>query len=169
MVLYGKARACLAYLRSLLRHKYFVFQAGFGFASIWRLLKHDASKFLPSEFFPYAYYFHGEKYGVPKDKTAFKRAWGLHKQRNDHHWEYWAEFDETGSFTIKDIPDAALRELVADWMGASRAYVGRYPNWFYEWEWYNDEGIKVLSSMPDWLAMKTMEYLVTRMEKFDDR
>lgn len=165
---FAKTRACLDYLWSLLRHKYFVFQAGRGFASTWRLLKHDASKFLPSEFFPYAFYFHGAKYGIERDKPSFSKAWGLHKQRNDHHWEYWAEFDEVGGFTIPSIPDAQMREMAADWMGASRAYTGKYPEWFSEWTWYQDEGLKVMNALPEDQAAKLMGMLAARMETLND-
>ena len=165
---YGKARACLDYLRSLLRHKYFVFRAGYGFASTWRLIKHDASKFLPSEFFPYAYYFHGEKFGLDRNKPAFSTAWSLHKQRNDHHWEYWAEFDETGHFVIDTMPDEVMREMVSDWFGASKAYTGYWPKDFTSWTWMRDEGRKVVYSFKDPEDVsKLVDMIYARMDHFD--
>jgi len=48
------------YLKYLIRHKWFVFRAGLKLkVSIWRLLIHDWTKFLPSEFFPYLRKFYG--------------------------------------------------------------------------------------------------------------
>ena len=68
----------------------------------WRGLLHDLSKFLPSEFLPYACYFYGPRarVGALRDGTgyykptdtgdaAFDFAWLLHQKRNDHHWQWW--------------------------------------------------------------------------------
>lgn len=49
------------YLTYLLKHKWFVFVAGRKVrAPVWRLLVHDWSKFLPSEWGAYADHFYGE-------------------------------------------------------------------------------------------------------------
>lgn len=168
MQIYAKFCALTSYLKALLEHKYFVFRAGYGFASTWRLIKHDASKFLPSEFFPYAYYFHGEKFGLDRNKPEFSKAWSLHKQRNDHHWEYWAEFDETGHFVIKNMPDEVMREMVADWFGASKAYTGEWPSSFTNWEWMQSEGYKIIYNFEDSKQTdKLIDMIHDRMDYFD--
>lgn len=47
------------YLVYLIRHKYYVFMAGFSVGcSLWQIVVHDWSKFLPSEWIPYARYFY---------------------------------------------------------------------------------------------------------------
>lgn len=53
------------YLWYVIRHKWYVMLACFGYRKahtgmIWLGLLHDWSKFLPSEFFPYAEHFYGE-------------------------------------------------------------------------------------------------------------
>lgn len=168
MELYRKGRACLDYLWTLLQHKWYVFRAGYGFASTWRLIKHDASKFLPSEFFPYAYYFWGEKWGLDRDVPAFKEAWSLHKQRNDHHWEYWADFDETGRFEINTMPEHVMREMIADWFGASRTYTGKWPVSMSSWAWMKTEGLKVVNAFPEDQKQKLIALIHERMDHFDD-
>lgn len=129
-------RIYLRYLRSLLRHKWFVFLAGYHYtvASWWRLLKHDWSKFLPSEFIPYARHF----YGAGDHRLAYLRAWLRHQHRNDHHWEHHALIDVTdGRDSSEALPmsEAQIREMVADWFGACRAYSGHWPFDRGEWPW----------------------------------
>lgn len=138
-------RTYIKYLYSLLRHKYYVLLAGLkmGKISIWRLVWHDASKFLPIEFFPYARHFFGfypsmeskiwlrhdypykgrTKHSVKKD---YDRAWNYHQNHNKHHFQYWILInDEDGTYPL-EMPDVYVREMIADWLGASRAYTGSY-------------------------------------------
>lgn len=143
MVLLDKAEACLRYSYSLLRHKYFVYKAGVGSVSLWRLLKHDASKFTPAEFVPYALFFYGEPFGL-KDPVAFKKAWKHHKAVNDHHYEYW-ELETDGM--ISWMPIEVIREMVADWFGAARAYNGEWPFDLEKWDWFQETGKEVLTRM----------------------
>ena len=104
-----------------------------------RGILHDFSKFRPSEFFPYAKHFYGEKGNIKKgrDKTgcykpydtgdfAFDYAWFLHQKRNSHHWQWWVmplDSDGTVSQVVKLVPmkDKVVLEMVADWRGAGRA------------------------------------------------
>ncbi len=113
----------LEYLAYIIRHKVAVFRAGRHFgAPLFRLIIHDWTKFLPSEWFPYARYFYGPK--VYRNEELFEQAWNLHQKRNKHHWQYWAcileDFDEPPIYCLK-IPDKYIREMVADWTGAGMA------------------------------------------------
>ena len=122
------------YFVSLMRHKYFVFLASrrVGGISLFQALVHDASKFLPSEYIPYARWFYGGK----KNRREFDVALLHHKNRNPHHFEYWIGRQEVGVRGIQALPmpEKYLRELIADWMGAQRAYnegsVGDYRSWY---------------------------------------
>lgn len=84
-------RRHIAYLKYVLRHKWFVLQAGRVIGvPLWQLLIHDWSKFLPSEWFPYARTFYKPDGTKQYDNsTAFAHAWMLHQHRNPHHWQYW--------------------------------------------------------------------------------
>ena len=86
------------YLRYVFGHKWHVARHCFKHGIYFRGLIHDMSKFLPSEFFAYIHYWtkYGEKrlkdrsYPVPDDvMRPYKKAVRLHKQRNDHHPDYW--------------------------------------------------------------------------------
>lgn len=121
-----------------IRHKWFVFLAGWlTGCPLWRLITHDLSKFSPAELPHYGRQF----FGSADDPDGFIRCWIHHQNRNDHHWEYWIPRSGHNRCTPPypdDIaiamPDAAVREMLADWIGASRAYGGQWPS--LEWPWF---------------------------------
>ncbi len=127
----------MKYFRLTLRHKWFVLIAGLriGGIPILRLLIHDWTKFLPCELPHYQRQFFGDG----EDPEGFIRAWTHHQNSNPHHWEYW--IPRTGHNRCNPpypdnqpitMPIWAIREMVADWMAAGRAYEGVWPdkkNW----------------------------------------
>jgi len=104
-------------------------------ASLWRLLMHDLSKFSKHELPHYDRQFFGDA-DRPEE---FIRAWVHHQNHNQHHWEYW--IPRTGhSRCDPPYPDGEpipmpmkyVREMVCDWLGAGRAYEGKWidvKNW----------------------------------------
>jgi hypothetical protein len=122
----------LKFLRQLLRHKWFVLVAGIkiGGVPLWRLIVHDWTKFSPSEFGRYARNFHGDYSSSPNDRGAvaleFVYAWLHHENRNPHHWGYWVPRSGKRANDPLPVPETYLREMVADFMGASRAYTGSW-------------------------------------------
>jgi len=126
----------IAYLKYILRHKYFVFVAGrrIGGVSLWRLLIHDWSKFLPSEWVSYAYTFYNPD-GTTRyiESEDFLRAWNAHQKRNKHHWQYWYLVSDNGMREPLRMPHKYAREMIADWMGAGRAIHGHWDIT----EWYS--------------------------------
>jgi hypothetical protein len=123
----------LKYLKSVLRHKWYVFLACLQFrVPIWIAILHDWDKFLPDEWIPYANYFYGEKVrrGVNGTYTrqagedaGFDFAWLLHQKRNKHHWQWWILPKDDGTTQLFPMSDLYRREMLADWFGAGRAYV----------------------------------------------
>lgn len=125
----------LKYLWYIIRHKWYVFLECTKEHKIWLGIIHDWSKFLPSEFFPYANHFYGKgKIGIKegRDKTgyykptntgddAFDFAFVLHQKRNKHHWQWWVIPDEPGAMMTLPISPKYLTEMICDWRGASKA------------------------------------------------
>ncbi len=106
------------YVLALLRHKWFVFVAGRRLGvPLWRLLVHDLSKLLPDELPCYA---RGHN-GLSQSKAVFALAKLRHKNRNSHHWKHWLDGD-----VAYPMPEACIREMIADWWGAERS---RYGTW----------------------------------------
>jgi hypothetical protein len=111
----------LKYARYILRHKWFVFQAGLKLkVPLGILLSHDLSKLLPDEWFAYANFFYADG-----DQSAFNKAWLRHQKRNKHHWQYWVLINDTDGIACLPIPDKYCREMLADWVGAGMAISGR--------------------------------------------
>jgi hypothetical protein len=145
----------LRLIKTVLLHKWYVFRAGRRLkVPFWRLVVHDLSKFSPAEFAAYARNFYGDR----SDPHGFDRAWLHHQNHNDHHWEYWAARDgnvellavntpkgpalvrDQGPMPFDSIPITVpsvtvscmsiecVREMIADWFAAGKAYNGAWPN-----------------------------------------
>lgn len=129
----------MKYLWLIFKHKWFVFRAGLKVkASIWLLLIHDLSKFYPCELS----YYQRQFFGKADDPSGFINCWIHHQNHNPHHWEYW--IPRTGHNRCDPpyqdgkpvpMPEKYVREMIADWMGAGRAYEGKYPD-INNWTWY---------------------------------
>jgi hypothetical protein len=123
-------KAALQYAWLTVKHKLFVYVAGRSLGlGRWQLLIHDLSKFSLAELPAYGRAFFGDK----GDPEGFARAWLHHQNFNPHHWEYWMP----RSGHVKDdpamklpppleMPEKYAREMVADWLGASRGYTGSW-------------------------------------------
>lgn len=130
------------YLKYVLRHKWYVFLACLEYGLIWRGIKHDWTKFLPSEWFPYVEYFHGAKrpdigktgynHALHQDDTAFNYAWNHHQKANAHHWQYYVLNYDDGRTLLLPMLELDRKEMIADWRGAGKAQ-GKPKTW----EWYD--------------------------------
>lgn len=128
----------LKYAWLTIKHKYYVFLAGIRIGCpIWRLITHDLSKFSLKELPYYGNQFFGNK----DNPTGFMNCWLHHQNHNDHHWEYWIPRTGHSRCTppYKDnkpiiMPKKAILEMIADWLGASRSYEGRWPT-IESWPW----------------------------------
>lgn len=142
-----------SYLKYVLRHKSFVNKECMSLGYRWRGLIHDMSKFLPSEYIPYANHFYnkdGSKREV-RDKSGFydpnntgdkkfDKAWLFHQKRNKHHWQYWVLPKDDGSIKVLEMPQKYLMEMICDWVGAGKAqgYLSPKEDPYYETrKWYN--------------------------------
>ena len=107
----------------------------------WLGVVHDLSKFSPAEFLYYARNFYGEwpdqdspdvrasflgagvTLRTKQDvKCDFDFAWLHHQNTNKHHPEYWQLRARHRPLEELPMPDRYRREMLADWIGAGRAY-----------------------------------------------
>ena len=124
------------YLKYVIRHKYFVMIECFKHGLYWQGIVHDASKLLPSEFFPYVNHFYGKNNEDKKD-NAFDYAWLLHQKRNKHHWQWWLLQEDDGDVKKLEMPMKYIKEMLYDWKGAARAQgVGNKKNNYLIKKWY---------------------------------
>lgn len=116
------------YVESLKEHIAYVQEAGrkLGLPNE-QLDIHDKSKWEEPEFSGYALHFKG---GGAPDKFAV--AWIHHIHYNPHHWQHWIfpdNYTPNGSNVengVIEMPEKYALEMVADWMGASKAYTGSW-------------------------------------------
>lgn len=126
------------YLKYVIKHKWYVGKECFKCGLYWRGIVHDLSKFLPSEFIPYARYFYGDK--NMKTSKDFDFAWLLHQKRNDHHWQWWyLVMDEDKNVCIQ-MTDDALIEMICDWRGVGKALTGKDNSL----KWYKEKHDRML-------------------------
>jgi len=133
------------YFKTVSTHKWHVFWACLKMGvPVHRAILHDWTKLSPREWFAYVDNFYnkdGSKRQV-RDKTgaydpnsqpmSFKKAWLSH-QRNKHHWQAWVSLGDYGKIETLPIPETYLREMIADWIGAGKAYSGNSdPKGWYE-------------------------------------
>ena len=139
------------YLKYVMRHKWFVFQAGLKLnVPLWQLIIHDWDKFLTDEWMPYANCFYAEdgtnQYNQSDDFTL---AWNHHQKRNPHHWQYWLITWDHGGTECLPMPDKYRREMLADWMGAGRAITGGDNT--LEWYTSNRDKLKLHPDTQKWI------------------
>jgi len=147
-------RAHIAYLKYVLRHKWFVFQACLKWrVPLWQAIIHDWTKFTPSEWSPYVHSFYnpdGSKrrvrdasgaYDPNKISLDFSYAWNHHEKNNPHHWGYWVVTSgDYGKMETLPMPEKYVREMIADWQGAGQAISGKGD----PAKWYRENGARFL-------------------------
>lgn len=128
---------CWLHLKKILTHKRWVFKYCAECGLIWRGITHDLSKFSPTEFFESVKYYRGDESPINACKAdkGYSLAWQHHKGRNPHHYEYWIDKVDSGGVSIK-MPLKYLTELICDYLGAARAYLGDDFTYIGELEWW---------------------------------
>ena len=130
------------HLKTVLKHKYWVwyYMSKCGFKWGWLGLWHDMSKFSPTEFFESVKYYSGTRSPIDacKEENGISMAWMHHKGRNPHHYEYWMDnFDKGGE--AKQMPWRYKVEMICDYLGAARAYMGKNFSYAAELKWWNNK------------------------------
>lgn len=118
-------------------HKWYVFKNCKKAGLFWAGIKHDMSKFSPTEFLESVKYFNGSKSPIDicKQKHGWSKAWMHHKGRNPHHYEYWQDNFDKGGEPVR-MPYKYALELVCDYLGAGKAYMKEGFSYKSEYEWW---------------------------------
>ena len=137
------------HFKTVLIHKFWVFRYCCLFGIHWRGLVHDLSKFSPTEFLESIKYYTGTKSPIDtcKEINGYSRAWLHHKGRNKHHYEYWQDNFDSGGTPLQ-MPYKESVEMLCDYLGAARAYMGKSFTYEKEKEWWANKKSKPLAMHP---------------------
>ncbi|HCA04925.1 MAG TPA: catalase [Ruminococcaceae bacterium] len=95
---------------------------------LWQGLRHDLSKYSPTEFIPGARFYQGDRSPNERERELYgaSRAWMHHKGRNRHHYEYWNDYNpKTKQIENVEMPTRYLVEMFCDRVAASKIYNGK--------------------------------------------
>lgn len=112
---------------TITRHRHKVIAHCFKAGIFWQGLRHDLSKYSPTEFLAGIKYYQGGKSPNVKEREVqgFSRAWLHHQGRNKHHYEYWVDYSPI--YHRKEpveMPTKYLIEMFCDRVAASKIYYG---------------------------------------------
>ena len=115
------------HFKTITRHRHEVIRNCFKAGIPWQGLRHDLSKYSPTEFLQGARYWQGTR--SPNDRErevkGYSESWMHHKGRNRHHFEYWTDYFPTDRL-IKpvEMPTRYVVEMFCDRVAASKIYQG---------------------------------------------
>ncbi len=115
------------HLRTITGHRHAVIRHCRKAGILCQGLKHDLSKYTPTEFWQGVRYFDGHHSPTEDERKAegYSRAWMHHKGCNPHHWEYWTDYShELKRYVAVPMPRRYVAEMVCDRVAASKIYRG---------------------------------------------
>ena len=113
------------HFRTITKHRHAVIKHCAKAGILFQGLKHDLSKYTPTEFIPGAKYYLGTRSPNEGERSAygFSYAWMHHKGRNRHHFEYWTDYDPvTKRMSPVEMPLKYVVEMFCDRVAASKTY-----------------------------------------------
>lgn len=148
------------HLKTVIKHRWFVFLHCYYAGIPLQGLIHDLSKFSPVEFFEGVKYYQGDKSPINacKEANGYSMAWFHHKGRNKHHFEYWIDYMDDGGKSIQ-MPYKYALELICDFLGAGKAYNGKNFTYRNELDWW----LTRLTSKPNMLINEQTKLFITMM------
>ena len=105
------------HLRTINRHRHKVIAHCAKAGILWQGLRHDLSKYSPTEFIPGVKYFQGTRSPneAERELNGYSLAWMHHKGRNRHHFEYWIDVDPVEKiYKPVKMPLRFLAEMFCD-------------------------------------------------------
>lgn len=130
------------HLKKICVHKYWVARYCFKAGLYWQGITHDLSKFSPTEFIESVKYYQGTRSPIAacKEENGYSKAWLHHRGRNLHHYQCWTDdFDNNHTdkgITLIEMPYKYALEMLCDYLGAARAYLGKDFTYSKEWGWW---------------------------------
>ena len=126
-----------SHLKTVMTHRKWVRHYCFKAGLYWQGLTHDLSKYNPVEFFESVRYYQGTRSPIDacKEANGYSKAWLHHRSHNKHHREYWTDYYDKGCYSLI-MPYKYAAEMLCDFLGAGRAYMGDKFSYWAEYKWW---------------------------------
>ena len=115
------------HLSTITRHRHAVIRHCRKAGIFWQGLRHDLSKYSPTEFWQGVRYYEDGKRSpneAEREAYGYSLAWMHHKGRNRHHFEYWSDYNpKTKRVEPVEMPVRFLAEMFCDRVAASKIYL----------------------------------------------
>lgn len=118
----------IGHFLTITRHRHMVIRHCFKAGIFWQGLKHDLSKYSPTEFLEGAKFYLGDRSPTEgaRRQNGCSRAWLHHKGRNKHHFEYWSDYSVvTRKMEPVKMPLKYVKEMFCDRVAAGKIYLGK--------------------------------------------
>lgn len=114
------------HLSTITRHRHLVIYHCKKAGIFWQGLRHDLSKYSPTEFWQGVKYYQGgvrSPNEAEREDLGYSLAWMHHKGRNRHHFEYWSDYNpQTKKMEPVEMPTRYFAEMFCDRVAASKIY-----------------------------------------------
>ena len=121
----------IKHFKTITKHRHVVIVHCFKAGVFWQGLRHDLSKYSPTEFIPGMKYYAGthSPNETERAKFGYSLAWIHHKGRNKHHFEYWTDYNPKSKVVepVK-MPMRYVAEMFCDRVAAGKIYNGKNYN-----------------------------------------
>ena len=118
----------LKHFCTITKHKFLVMKECFRVGLYRQGLLHDLSKYGWTEFRVGCSYYQGDRSpnNAEREENGYSSAWLHHKGRNKHHYEYWIDYNlsGTGILTGMKMPVRYVVEMFLYRIAASKVYKG---------------------------------------------
>lgn len=118
----------IGHFNTITRHRHAVMRHCFRAGIFWQGVRHDLSKYSPTEFIQGVKYYIGTRSPneAERNEHGYSNAWLHHKGRNKHHFEYWTDYNpiERKVMPVK-MPVRYVAEMFCDRVAASKIYQGK--------------------------------------------
>ena len=118
----------IGHFKTITRHRHTVIAHSRLAGILFQGLRHDLSKYSPTEFIPGARFYCGDRSPNEEERAlyGYSAAWLHHKGRNRHHFEYWSDYNvKTKEFGPVPMPPKYIEEMFCDRVAASKIYQGK--------------------------------------------
>ncbi|MCD7775229.1 MAG: DUF5662 family protein [Clostridiales bacterium] len=155
----------IKHFKTITRHRHEVIKNCIKAGIPMQGLRHDLSKYSPTEFFTGAKFYLGTRSPneAERETYGYSKAWLHHKGRNKHHFEYWTDYNiETKLVEPVKMPLKYVVEMFCDRVAASKIYMGDKYDDSYPLQYFS-KSRKRLTAHPE--TFELLEKLLTMLSR----